>query len=108
MVYRLLCADNSGAQVAFVICSYGMCRMALSCETTSQTSVHFAVNAGYKAFNFKIINAQFDLGYLIVFHKIVFNNYAYCYGVSAYPLIAQCFYSLMPANILQERGAPSM
>lgn len=94
--------------MAFVICGHCMSWMALSCESTSQTGVHFAVNAGYKAFNFEIINAQFDLGYLIVFHKIVFDSYAYCYGVSAYPLIAQYVYSLMPANTLHEIGAPSI
>lgn len=63
--------------------------MALACQAAGEAHVHFIVEAGNEAVNFQIVDAQLEMDGLI-FHKIVFLIVnAYCYGVSAYPLIAQ-------------------
>jgi len=64
--------NDSSAQVAFVICGQCMRRMALTCQAAGQAHIHFTVNAGYKAVNFQIIDAQSELVCLILFHKIEF------------------------------------
>lgn len=70
--YLSLGTNNSCAQVTFIVCAQGMRRMALTCKTTGQAHVHFTVNAGNKAVNFQIIDAQSELVCLILFHKIEF------------------------------------
>ncbi|ASZ12710.1 hypothetical protein CK934_17985 [Chitinophaga sp. MD30] len=59
--------------MVFVICLLSVSRVRLGSQTTSETHAHFAVDAGYKAFNFQIVQAQFDFVCIVLFHKIVFN-----------------------------------
>lgn len=70
--YVCLRTDDSSAQVAFVICRQRVRRVALTCKAAGQAHVHFTVNAGNKAVNFQIINAQSELVCLVLFHKIEF------------------------------------
>lgn len=110
--YLSLRTNDSGAQVTFIICTHGMCRMALTCEAAGQAHVHFTVNAGNKAVNFQIIDAQSELVCLILFHKIEFLECErlLILGFRHYPRLQSYFcvrYNLRPTNAFTDKGSPS-
>lgn len=86
---RITLADDGRAQVTLVICLQGMRWVALAREATGKTHVHFVVKAGDEAVNFQVVDAQLEIDGLIFHKNSVFDSDAYCYRVSAYPLIAQ-------------------
>lgn len=111
--HECLCTNDSRAQMAFVICSHCMRWMALTCEATGQAHVHFTVDAGYKAVNFQIINAQSELVCLVLFHKIEFFECErlLILGFRHYPRLQSyfslLFYNLTPTNAFTVSGSPS-
>lgn len=107
---RITLADDSGAQMALVICLQGMRWVALAREATGKAHVHFVVKAGDEAVNFQVVDAQLEIDGLI-FHKIVFLIVMpTVMGFRLIPLLRNILggYSLTPAKALNETGAPSM